>query len=266
MRAVKQQEAFVTEIERSSFEDGPGLRTVVFFKGCPLHCVWCHNPECIDPSPQIMYYPQRCIGCGLCEKGCFSGAKVLCGRKMTDDEIFAQIMLDRDYYGENGGVTFSGGEPMLYIEMLKSLIRKCKEAGIGTAVETSLAVFDAEVFSGLDFVMADFKIFDNEKHKKYTGIENDIIKEHFFALDRLNIPFLVRTPIVPGINDTPEEISAIRDFVEQLEHVAGYELLPYHPLGVSKRRALGLEITEFEIPTDQKMEELRRYADLSGKT
>lgn len=258
--------AFVTEIERSSYEDGPGLRTVVFFKGCPLQCTWCHNPECIDPNPQIMQYPEKCIGCGLCDLGCYSGAKVLCGKEMTDDEIFEQILLDKDYYGKEGGVTFSGGEPMLQKEMLKSLIKKCKSASIGTAIETSLAIFDSEIFSNLDFVMADFKVYDNEKHKKYIGIDNGIIKEHFLALDKLNIPFLVRTPIIPGVNDTPDEIGAIRDFLKQLRNVVGYELLPYHPLGVAKQRALGMEITEFEIPTNQQMEALRKYADLSGKT
>jgi pyruvate formate lyase activating enzyme len=116
--------AIVTEIERSSFEDGPGLRTVVFFKGCPLHCKWCHNPECIKKEPQIMFYPEKCIGCGMCDKGCFAGAKVLCGKEMTDSEIFKQILLDKDYYAKDGGVTFSGGEPMLHPQMLKQLIKQ----------------------------------------------------------------------------------------------------------------------------------------------
>ena len=153
--------AIVTEIERSSFEDGPGLRTVVFFKGCPLHCKWCHNPECISPEPQMMFYPEKCIGCGLCEKGCFAGAKVLCGKEMTAEEIFSQILLDKDYYVKDGGVTFSGGEPMMQPQMLKSLILKCKSAGIKTAIETSLCIFDCEVLSQIDFVMADFKILDD---------------------------------------------------------------------------------------------------------
>lgn len=254
--------AIVTEIERSSFEDGPGLRTVVFFKGCPLRCKWCHNPECIKKEPQIMFYPEKCIGCGMCDKGCFAGAKVVCGKEMTNEEIFKQILLDKDYYANDGGVTFSGGEPMLYPEMLKSLISKCKEAGIKTAVETSLCIFNEEILSSLDFVMADFKIFNNEKHIEYVGIDNQIIKENFKKLDKLGIPFLVRTPIIPGVNDTIEEISAIRDFLRQFNNIVDYELLPYHPLGVTKQKALGLEITEFSIPTDAEMEALKEYAKL----
>ena len=254
--------AFVTEIERSSFEDGPGLRTVVFFKGCPLHCKWCHNPECINKEPQIMFYPEKCIGCGMCDKGCFAGAKVICGKEMTDQEIFKQILLDRDYYAKDGGVTFSGGEPMIYPEMLKSLILKCKETGIKTAVETSLCIFNGEILSSLDFVMADFKIFNNEKHIEYVGIDNEIIKENFKKLDKLGVPFLVRTPIIPGVNDTIEEISAIRDFLKQFKNIKGYELLPYHPLGVTKQKALGLPVTQFQIPTDAQMEVLKEYAKL----
>lgn len=254
--------AIVTEIERSSFEDGPGLRTVVFFKGCPLHCKWCHNPECISPEPQMMFYPEKCIGCGLCEKGCFAGAKVLCGKEMTAEEIFSQILLDKDYYVKDGGVTFSGGEPMMQPQMLKSLILKCKSAGIKTAIETSLCIFDCEVLSQIDFVMADFKIFNNQKHIEYVGIDNEIIKENFKKLDKLGVPFLVRTPIIPGINDTVEEISAIRDFLKQFKNIKGYELLPYHPLGVTKQKALGLPITEFPIPTDTQMEVLKQHAKL----
>lgn len=254
--------AIVTEIERSSFEDGPGLRTVVFFKGCPLHCKWCHNPECISPEPQLMFYPEKCIGCGMCEKGCFAGARVICGKEMTDEEIFGQILLDKEYYAKDGGVTFSGGEPMTQPEMLKSLIKKCKDVGVRTAIETSLCIFDSEILSSLDFVMADFKIFNNEKHIEYVGIDNEIIKENFKKLDALGVPFLVRTPIIPGVNDTVEEISAIRDFVKQFKNVVDYELLPYHPLGVTKQKALGLEITEFQIPTDAQMEVLKQYAKL----
>ena len=255
--------AIVTEIERSSYEDGPGLRTVVFFKGCPLHCVWCHNPECISREPQLMVYPEKCIGCGMCEKGCFSGAKILCGKEMTDDEIFRQLLLDKDYYSKDGGVTFSGGEPLLFPEMLKSLIKKCKTEGIKTAAETSLCIFNREILASLDFVMADFKIWDNEKHQKFVGIDNEIIKNNFKKLDSLNIPFLVRTPIIPGINDSKEEIENIANFLKQFKNVVSYELLPYHPLGVTKQKSLGIEPTEFSVPTDSQMEVLKKYANLS---
>lgn len=259
---MKELTAVVTEIQRASINDGPGIRTTVFFKGCPLHCAWCHNPECISAEPQIMFYPEKCIGCGMCKSGCYSGARVVCGKEMTADEIFSQLLLDKDYYGAEGGVTFSGGEPLLQSEMLKVLIQKCRESGIKTAAETSLCIFNEEIFKNLNFVMADFKIFDSEKHLKYTGIKNEIITENFRLLDETGTPFLVRTPVIPGINDTRDEISAIRDFVKTLKNAVGYELLPYHPLGVVKQKALGLKTVEFEIPAKEHMEELKRYAQL----
>ena len=255
-------DAVVTEIVRASFADGPGMRTVVFFKGCPLSCVWCHNPECIKQQPQVLFYEGKCIGCNMCEQGCFSGAKVLCGKIMTPKEIFSEIVLDKLNYGKDGGVTFSGGEPLIYPDTLAELISLCKAEGIRTAVETSLYIFNEEVISSLDFVMADFKIWDNDKHKKYTGVDNDVIKENFKRLDKLGIPFIVRTPIIPGINDTKEEIGLIKDFLKQFKNIQKYELLPYHPLGVSKRKALRLEPIDFEVPSKAKMEELLRYANI----
>ena len=255
--------ALVADIQRSSLHDGPGIRTTVFFKGCPLHCAWCHNPECISPKPQTMYYPERCIHCGMCEQGCYSGAKVLCGKEMTAREILAEILQDRDYYGAEGGVTFSGGEPLLHERLLSELIDLCHDAGIHTAVETSLILFPEDVIKKLDFVMADYKILDPEKHRQYTGISNEIITRNFARLDKLGIPFLVRTPIIPGVNDTPEEIAGIRDRIKDFRNIKGYELLPYHPLGVSKQAALGMTQTRFEVPSREHMEELRHYADIS---
>lgn len=254
--------ATVTDIERASIHDGPGIRTVVFFKGCPLRCEWCHNPECINPKPEVMLYPEKCIGCGQCDKGCYTGARVICGKEMTEDEIFAEILLDRDYYENGGGVTFSGGEPMLHKDAVSLLADMCHENGIGTAIETSMIIWDEVVFKKMDLVMCDFKIWDDEKHIKYTGVSNTKIKEHFKKLDALGIPFIARTPIIPGINDTKEEISAIRDFLKTLKNTAGYELLPYHPLGVSKLAALGKEKLRFTQPDKEKMEELKHYANL----
>ncbi|MBQ4120271.1 MAG: glycyl-radical enzyme activating protein [Clostridia bacterium] len=257
--------AIVTDIQRASVHDGPGLRTTVFFKGCPLNCVWCHNPESINPNPQIMHYSDKCIGCGKCEDGCFSGAKVVCGKEMTAEEIFAEILQDKPNYANNGGATFSGGEPLLYKEILKELILLCKNNGITTAIETSLFLFDPEILSSVDFVMADFKIWDGEEHKKYTGVNNDIIKENFKHLDTLNVPFVVRTPIIPTINDSIEEIVAIRDFIKDFKNILDYELLPYHPLGVTKQKALGLPETRFIVPENSKMEILRSYANIKAK-
>lgn len=256
--------AVVSNIQRASFHDGPGLRTTVFFKGCPLNCVWCHNPEAISANPQTMYYPEKCIGCGMCEEGCFSGAKVVCGKDMTAEEIFAEILQDKPNYGDNGGATFSGGEPLMYAKILKKIISLCKKNGIGTAIETSLYLFDPEILSSVDLVMADFKIWDNTKHKKYTGVSNDVIKENFMRLDKLGVPFIVRTPIIPTINDSKEEIENIRNFIKDFKNIMGYELLPYHPLGITKQKALGIKETRFEVPEKAQMEVLKSYADIKG--
>ena len=187
----------VTDIQRASVHDGPGLRTTVFFKGCPLNCKWCHNPECISFEKQILQYPEKCIGCGMCDKGCFSGAKVLCGKEMTPKEILKEILLDKPYYASDGGVTFSGGEPFAQREVLEETIDLAKENGINCAVETSLVYFDERIFSKLDLVMADLKIWDDGLHKKYTGVSNKVIIENFKKLNSLGVPIIARTPIVP---------------------------------------------------------------------
>ena len=246
----------VTDIQRASVHDGPGLRTPVFFKGCPLRCDWCHNPECIAFPPQILAYPEKCIGCGMCDQGCFTGAKVLCGQEMSTDEVLAQILLDKDYYGQDGGVTFSGGEPFSQPEFLSELIDKSKAEGIHCAVETSLISYQEDILKKLDLVMADLKIWDDTLHIKHTGVSNKIIKEHFIKLNTLGIPIIVRTPVIPEIEQGIAEISS---FVHSLENVIRYELLPYHPLGESKRIALGQPKTGFTIPSKDYMKELEQY-------
>lgn len=246
----------VADIQRASVHDGPGIRTTVFLKGCPLHCAWCHNPECIDYKPQIMYYPEKCIGCGLCEEGCFSGAKVICGKEMSVEEVVKEVLLDKDYYGEEGGVTFSGGEPLAQREFLGALMDACKSEGIHVALETSLIYFDAEIFAKTDLVMADFKIWDDDLHKKYTGVSNEKIKEHFKKLNEIGVSIIARTPVIPEISQGIEEISA---FLKQFNNIRKYELLPYHPLGGAKREALGIEADGFTIPSEEYMEEVEKY-------
>ncbi len=246
----------IADIERASTHDGYGMRTVVFFKGCPLSCLWCHNPECISPEKELMYYPEKCIHCGKCDEGCYSGARVICGKEYTAAELFDEIMRDYDYYGEKGGVTFSGGEPLLQKDFLKETISICRENKVGCAVETSLIIFDEEIFKNLDFVMADLKIWNSEIHKKYTGAGNEKIKENFMRLNKLDIPIIARTPVIPGVNQDIEKIS---EFLKGLENVKKYELLPYHPLGISKSKALGKEYREFEVPSKEYMKELDKY-------
>lgn len=247
----------ITDIQRASFHDGSGIRTTVFLKGCPLSCLWCHNPECISFEKEILAYPEKCIGCGFCDEGCYSGAKIICGKEMSAQEVYDEIKLDIPYFGDSGGVTISGGEPMAQKEFTKELIKVCKENRINCAIETSLIIYDEDVFKSLNFVMADLKIWDDEEHKKYTGVSNKEIIENFKKLDSIGIPIIVRTPVIPGVN---QEIDKISEFVKGLENVIEYEFLPYHPLGLGKAKALGKEITEFEIPKAEYMKEFEKYA------
>ncbi len=249
----------ITDIQRASLQDGPGIRTTVFFKGCPLSCAWCHNPECIDREIQELYYPEKCIGCGKCAQGCYAGARVVCGRDVTVDGLTAELTEDKAYYADRGGVTFSGGEPLWQPEFLGAAIDRCHELGISCAVETSLALFDAEILAKTDLVMADLKIWDSELHRQYTGAPNEKIKEHFKALDALGVPIVARTPVVPEIEQGIPEIAA---FLRGLKNVRQYELLPYHPLGLEKSRALGRPGTRFTVPDGALMTELNQYAFL----
>lgn len=254
--------SLITDIQRCSVHDGPGIRTTIFFKGCPLKCIWCHNPECISFNAEILSYPEKCIGCGMCDEGCFSGAKVVCGKEMTTEEIFKQILMDKPYFGKYGGVTFSGGEALAHPEMLAKLIKLCKSEGIHTAIETSLYIFNEDILKQLDFVMADLKIWDDEKHRQYTGVSNVIIKENFKKLDNLNVPFVVRTPLIPNITDSVENISKIRDFVKDFKNIRDYELLEYNPLGESKNVALGNQRQDFGKPANT-FEILKTYARIN---
>lgn len=247
----------IADIQRASIHDGDGVRTTVFFKGCPLSCRWCHNPECISFEKEVLYYPEKCIHCGMCDKGCFSGARVVCGKSMTADEVLSEIMLDVPYYGKNGGVTFSGGEPFAQGKFLNECVDKCRENKINCAVETSLIYFDENVFGKLDFVMADLKIWNSDLHKKYTGTGNERIIKNFENLNKFNIPIIARTPVIPEIN---QEIDKISSFLKSLSNVRKYELLPYHPLGNSKRKALGQKADGFSVPSKEYMKELEKYA------
>ncbi len=253
----------VTEIQRFSIHDGPGIRTTVFLKGCPLRCEWCHNPECISAEGEEFFYPDKCIGCGKCHLGCYAGARVPCGKEMTPDEVLREIMEDFSYYGEEGGVTISGGEPLMHREFTLALVKLCRDAGIRVALETTMYRFDEEILSLVDFLMVDLKIFDSEEHKRYTGIGNEKIKENIIKANSLGIPIWVRTPVMVGVNDTEHNIINTKNFLLPLENVRRYELLGYHPLGVSKARALGKEQREFSAPDKERFEELKRYANLS---
>ncbi len=249
----------IADIQRFSLHDGPGIRTTVFFKGCPLSCRWCHNPECISFDTQTLFYPEKCIGCGRCQEGCFSGARVICGKEWSPADLLKEILRDLPYYTNGGGVTFSGGEPLAQPEFLKEMILLCKKNRIHTAIETSLFLYDEEIFKLTDLVMADLKIWDRDLHREWTGVDNRVIKENFEKLDRLGVPIIARTPIIPEIS---QEIPEISNFLKRLKSVQKYELLPYHPLGLEKADALNKPRETFTIPTEEWMRKVNIYAFL----
>ena len=247
----------VSSIQRCSVHDGPGIRTTVFLKGCNLKCAWCHNPETISAHPEILLHPEKCIHCGMCEEGCFSGARVLCGVEMTAEEVVKEVLKDKGYYEGGGGVTVSGGEPTCQAEFTGGILRLARDNGISTAIETNLCCSNEnmrKVTDPCDLVMADLKIFDGQIHKKYTGADNAVIKRN---LSEVNRPLIVRTPVICGINDTDEEIGNIARFVSEIKTLLYYELLPYHPLGLSKGAG---EQERFAAPSKERMKELAMLA------
>lgn len=270
--------ATIFDIQRTSFVDGPGIRTTVFFKGCNLRCAWCHNPESQRFEKQIMFYKDKCIGCGKCFEKCHnqlkncdfcgqceiycpSEARKICGKEYTVEEVYEQIVQDVDFYKTSGGgVTFSGGECMLQLDFLKEILELCHKNGIHTAVDTAGCV-PYENFESIlpytDMFLYDVKLLDEEKHKKYVGASNKLILENLAKLLQNNVKIWVRVPLIGGVNDNIEEISALRDFFKVNGFPDKVELLPYHAMGENKSRALGCEPVIFTTPDKDKVTEFQ---------
>ena len=267
-------EGIVTDIQRFSLNDGAGIRTTVFLKGCNMKCSWCHNPETISAHSQLMFYGNKCIGCGKCFQACPQGAHkmvsgkhvidrnlctncgkcteicyaealVMCGKLMSTDDVMKQIRQDKAYYdASHGGVTISGGEVLCNSAFAEELADKCHAEGIEVAIETNLSIpFEKanRLFEKVDFIMCDLKIFEDALHKEYTGISNKVVLENIKKLDELNKPVIVRTPLIPGVTDTKENISAIAKYIKGMKNLQRYELLNFNPLGEGKYRSLDKE-------------------------
>lgn len=243
-------EGMITDIQRFSLNDGPGIRTVVFFKGCNLACTWCHNPEAIVSEPELLCYPQKCIRCGACASDenapCFSGAHVWAGRLASVQDVMMEVLQDVDYYKTSGGgVTLSGGEAMMQPEFAAELLRACREAGVPAALETNLHYpFPrlGDILESLELVMCDLKLMNPDKHRACTGADNALILENIQRLARSGVPYILRTPVIPGVNDTEEEIGSIAAFAARSgQGLLYYELLNFNPLGASKYKAMGKE-------------------------
>lgn len=286
--------AIVSNVSRGSLHDGPGVRTVVYLKGCALRCRWCHNPEALSVQPQVMYAPVKCIhcgrcieicpehhrvigddmvleregcaACGKCAENCPSGALSMSGTRRTLDEVWKEVMRDRHYYQTSGGgITLSGGECLLQADFAAQLLARCREAGVHTAVETALFVpweSIEKVLPVCDLFLCDFKIPDPEKHRAYTGQDNRLILQNFHALtQRAPGRVLLRIPLIPGVNDSEAEMLAFAEKIRGFEDgLQGIELLKYNPMAESKYRQVGMKYEAFgeEAQSD---DEVKRLAE-----
>jgi pyruvate formate lyase activating enzyme len=267
--------AIITNIQGFSIHDGPGIRTVVFFKGCPLSCRWCANPECLYKKPEIGFLRSlcqqcgkcqevcpndairsgedvyriersRCDSCGKCVERCDYGALVRYGDLMTVDEVWDAVRRDKMFYdASGGGVTVSGGEPLLHARFVKELFQLCHNERIGTCVETSGFV-DADAFLEVipvtELFLLDLKHMDSVAHKKYTGQFNDQILKNARVIIEKGVKVLFRQPLIPGVNDTMTNIEATAAFLKTLGKKAlSLELMPYHRMGQDKYKALNME-------------------------
>ena len=271
--------AYVANIQRFTIHDGPGIRTELFLKGCPLRCEWCSNPECYERFPQIGVFTNKCIGCGyclkacaqhgrnalksddnrvvgidrdvcdnclLCEEECMSGALTVWGKKMTVEDAMDVIRRDRDFYDKSGGgVTLSGGEALLQWRFCRDLLKRCKEESINTCLESALHVNPKaidEVAPYVDLFITDIKQMDSGIHKKFTGVGNELILENIKKLVDIDKPLIIRMPVIPGVNDNVEYIDNTSDFILNVlnNKIELVQMLRYRPLGEEKSIALGL--------------------------
>lgn len=280
----------IFNIQKMSIHDGPGIRTTVFFKGCPLNCLWCSNPESQKVEKEVACFQSRCVTCGycaevcpkglieaqppfeitnreecdlceICVKECCTNAKKVVGEDYTVDELLKEIMKDKSFYDSSGGgVTFSGGEPLMQSAFLKEILAACRENGVHTAIETTgMTDTDSliETAALLDLIFYDVKHMDDETHRDITGVSNERIIANLAALAKAHDNIVVRIPVIPGINDSTENLRKTADYAASL-NIPSIELLPYHNLGEVKYGQLGREyaLADTQKPSEEQMNAL----------
>lgn len=293
----------IFDIQRFSTHDGSGIRTTVFLKGCPLSCVWCQNPEGISLKKRPLYFENRCIKCGTCvKKSQYGGLKMQDGRITLDidakedwdnlidwcpagalemdskeyeiEEVMQEIRKDMVFYKHGGGITLSGGEALFQWEFALEILKQCKKEGIHTAIETSLFAKQnilKEVLPYLDMIFADFKLADDRRHKKYTGVSNQRIKENLKYLleseKKENV--IIRTPMIPGMTALKENVLEISRYISGIYSEVSYEILNYNPLAESKYHLIDREFCFKENPklySKEQMQEFKSWALEGGVT
>ncbi|HTP02947.1 MAG TPA: glycyl-radical enzyme activating protein [Anaerolineales bacterium] len=291
----------VFDIRRFSVHDGPGLRTTVFFKGCPLRCLWCHNPESQHRRPERLFWADRCLACqscisacpegaiqwdgqhpvvdaakcnlsGACVAACYAEARQIAGRRMSVAEVMAEVERDISFYEGSqaqGGVTFSGGEPLLQPDFLLGLLRACKDQDLHTALDTSgYAAWETvdRIRSMVDLFLYDLKLMDPRRHREYTLAHNTRILENLRRLALLGHNITVRVPVIPGVNDDPQNLEATGAFVAELGGSGRVDLLPYHHAAMSKYERLhrSYRLPWLATPSDERMAEIARVFEGHG--
>lgn len=287
------EKGIIFNIQKFSLHDGPGIRTTVFMKGCPLRCPWCHNPEGLDIHPEVAYTSRKCIGCGgclICEKGCHTvsdenghlyargdctvcgkclercctGALELIGKEYTVEEVLKKVMQDKAFYEKsNGGMTVSGGEPLYQPAFTKALLQAAKEKGLHTAMETS-GFASHEVFTSvlpyLDLLLFDYKVTGENAYKDITGVPFAPILRNLHTANDTGKTIILRCPIIPGVNDNEAHYDAIAALANELPGIIRVDLEPYHALGTGKLERFDKESTfTTEAPSKERMQEIRKY-------
>lgn len=286
--------AYVANVQRFTIHDGPGIRTELFLKGCPLRCEWCSNPETYERFPQVGVFTKKCIGCGyclkacaehgrnaikigdnrvvgidrnacdnclLCEQECMSGALTIWGKKMTVEDAIDVIRRDREFYDRSGGgVTLSGGEPLLQWRFCRDLLKRCKAEGINTCLESALHVNPKildEVAPYIDLFITDIKQMDSGIHKKFTGVGNELILSNIKKLVDMEMPLIIRMPIIPGFNDNTEHVDNASDFILNILNNKPklIQMIRYRPLGEEKAKTIGLPELMMGLKVDREESE-----------
>jgi pyruvate formate lyase activating enzyme len=260
----------VFNVQRFSLQDGPGVRSTVFMKGCPLACAWCHNPESQSPETQIIRMRQRCMACGLCSETeleqpaelhrretdvetCPTGALQAVGQKQRSTVLVQTLLRDRIFFDESGGgVTFSGGEPLLQAPFVIEALRLLRHEGVHTALDTcGFARWEdlRDAAAQSDLILYDLKLMDETRHRAATGVSNRCILQNLKDLTAVHSRIWIRVPIVPGVNDDEANLSATADFLAPLGGVRQVDLLPYHPTGEAKFARVGMTYTLHGTPS-----------------
>lgn len=298
---MEKRKALIGSIQKFSTEDGPGVRTTVFLKGCPLNCVWCHNPEMIEPHQQIIISPSKCIGCRECEKvcpnggiqvsengpeivwekctgccscteACFAQAIVPVAKAMTVGDVMKVVIQDKSFYDNTGGgITLSGGEMLTHSEFCMELIRECEKENINVCLDTSGfskydTLYELAKQKNVTTILYDMKHICNEKHIEYTGVSNELILENLKKLSQDTLTkekLWLRMPLIEGLNDDMDTIRQTGEFYVE-NSIKQVSLIPYHEMGISKARHIGRCENKFSPPSDERLEEIKRIYEEKG--